>query len=131
MATLDTGCGWVAGDPSRALIAMSLPIGQYQVNQITVCMNQLCEIDATAVERVRTLLAQWDTAQATLTTSNITNDGRTLIKADVLEWESSKDGSSGPEAEISRIVAQLYRYFSFCPVCSQGRPAMATQLLRS
>lgn len=131
MATLDTGCGWVEGDPSRLLIAMSLPIGQYQVDQITLCMNQLCEIDSTTVARVRTLLTQWDTAQAALTTSNITSDGRTLIKADVLEWESSKDGSSGPEAEINRIISQLYQYFSFCPVCSQGRPGGATRLIRS
>lgn len=131
MATLDTDCGWVAGDPSRALIAMNLPIGQYQVNEITLCMNQLCAIDPTTVTKVRTLLTQWDTAQTALTTSNITSDGRTLIKADVLEWESSKDGSSGPEAEISRIVTQLYQYFGFCPVCSTGKPNQSTALIRS
>ena len=131
MATLNTSCGWVAGDPSRVLIAMGLPIGQYQVNEITVCMNQLCDIDSTTVDKVRTLLTDWDTAQASLKSSNITSDGRTLIKADVLEWEANKDGSSGPEAEISRISGILYQYFSFCPVCANGGPSGATALIRS
>lgn len=131
MATLDTGCGWVAGDPSRTLIAMGLPIGQYQVNQITVCMNQLCEIDPTTVAKVRTLLTQFEAAQTKLTTSNINDDGRTLIKADVLEWESSKDKSSGPEAEIVRVRSQLLQYFSFCPVCANVSAANVTLLVRS
>lgn len=123
--------GWVAGDATRILIAMNLPMGKYQFDQMNLCMNQVAEIDPTTVQRIRTLLEQWDTAQAALTTGNITSDGRTLVKADVLEWESNKDGSSGPEAEIARVVAQLYQYFSFCPVCSNGRPFQTTTLIRS
>lgn len=110
---------------------MGLPIGQYQVNEITLCMNQLCDIDSTVVTKVRSLLADWDSAQAALKSGNITDDGRTLIKADVLEWESNKDGSSGPEAEISRVSGILYQYFSFCPVCAGGGPGNATVLIRS
>jgi len=120
MATLDTSCGWVAGDPARVLLAAGLPLGTYSVDQMTVCMNELCTIASTQVTEVRNLLDDWDDAQAAIKETNVSQDGRVLVKADVLEWEVVDAGLNSPQAEVSRIRDLLYLYFGYCPMFTNG-----------
>jgi len=116
MATLDTECGWVAGDPARVLLAAGLPLGAYSIDQVTVCMNELCIIAPTQVTEVRDLLDDWDEAQAAIKETNVSQDGRVLVKADVLEWEVVDAGINSPQAEVMRIRDLLYLYFGYCPM---------------
>lgn len=121
MATLNTAAGWSNGDEMRVLIASGLLISVYHKEQIIVCMNQLAEISPTLVGPVQDLLDQFDEAQANMTTLNADGSGKTLIKADVLEWETGQPGASySPEREIARIQGLLYQYFGSCPLYSGG-----------
>lgn len=120
MATLNTSCGWVAGDPARVLLAAGLPLGTYSVDQVTVCMNELCTIAPTQVTEVRGLLDDWDAAQAAIKETNVSQDGRVLIKADVLEWQVVDAGINSPQAEVMRIRDLLYLYFGYCPMFVNG-----------
>lgn len=133
MATLDTSCGWVAGDPARVLLASGLPISTYSVDQVTVCMNELCTIAPLQIATIRGLLGDWDSAQAAIKETNVSQDGRVLVKADVLEWEVIDSGVASPQAEVRRIQELLYLYFGFCPMFANGNSGNANQsaLIRS
>ena len=55
------------------------------------------------------------------------------IEADVLKWEVSNGGMSGPQAEKNRVKDELIKIFSFC-VCLGGYISgygHGTQLIRS
>lgn len=115
MATLNTSYGWSQGDQIRLLIASGLSVGSYQISVITQSMNDLGSISTYAVNNVLDLLDQFEDAQTKLVELNTNNNGRTLIKADVLEWESSKGNNNySPQLEIQRIRSQLYQYMSMC-----------------
>ena len=117
MATLDTGLGWVAGDPERVLIAWGLGVSEYSINQITTCMNQLGTFSPSSVAAVRTLLDDYDTADTTLSSLNTTNEGKVLVKADVLEWEVPQGSQAySVQMEIGKIQGKIGQYFSFCPL---------------
>jgi hypothetical protein len=121
MATLNTAAGWSNGDEVRVLIASGLLISVYHKEQIIVCMNQLADISPTLVGPVQDLLDQFDEAQANMTTLNTDGNGKTLVKADVLEWETGQPGASySPEREIARIQGLLYQYFGSCPLYGGG-----------
>jgi hypothetical protein len=121
MATLNTAAGWTEGDQIRILVASGLSVGGYQKEQMTVCMNELGEMSPASVGAVQDLLDQFDEAQANMSGLNAAGDGKTLIKADVLEWEKSGPGMTySPEREISRIRGLLYQYFGFCPLFNGG-----------
>lgn len=115
MATLNTSYGWSQGDQIRLLIASGLSVGSYQISVITQSMNDLGNISTYAVSSVLDLLDQFENAQTKLTELNTNNNGRTLIKADVLEWETAKgENNYNPQMEILRIRTQLYQYMSMC-----------------
>jgi hypothetical protein len=121
MATLNTAAGWSNGDEVRVLIASGLLISVYHKEQIIVCMNQLAEISPTLVSPIQDLLDQFDEAQVNMTTLNADSSGKTLVKADVLEWETGQPGNSySPEREIARIQGLLYQYFGSCPLYGGG-----------
>ncbi len=121
MATLNTAAGWINGDEVRVLIASGLLISVYHKEQIIVCMNQLAEISPALVGPIQDLLDQFETAQANMTALNSSGSGKTLIKADVLEWEAGQPGSNySPEREIGRIQGLLYQYFGSCPLYGGG-----------
>lgn len=131
MATLNTSYGWTQGDQIRLLIASGLTVGTYQITQITQSMNDLGELSTLAVSNVLDLLDQYEAAQVKLNELNITSNGRTLIKADVLEWESAKSGNIyNPQMEIERIRLQLYQYMSMCSLYVTN-PGDATYLQHS
>ena len=113
MAVLDTGVGWVQGDQVRVLIAAGLNVGSYNIEQITLDMNQLGEYSTEAVTKVRTLLDEYEAAQVRYQTLNSEGDNRILTKADVLEWEQNNGFRYDPITEFNRIKTLLYQYFGF------------------
>jgi hypothetical protein len=131
MATLNTAAGWVSGDEMRVLIASGLLVSGYHKEQMIVCMNELAALSPTLVGPVQDLLDQFEEAQTNMTSLNASGNGKTLIKADVLEWEPSQLGMSySPEREISRIQGLLYQYFGSCPLFGNGFSTY-TKLIRS
>ena len=121
MATLNTSYGWTQGDQVRLLVASGLTVGTYQIEQITISMNDLGAISDSAVGSVLDLIDQFEAAQTQLTTLNTDSAGRILVKADVLQWEQSKPGNTySPQLEINRIRGLLYQYMSMCPLYANG-----------
>jgi len=118
MATLETSYGWVQGDQVRLLIAAGLSIGSYQIEQITLDMNELGTISTDAVTNVRGLIDDYEAAQLRFKTLNAEGDNRILTKADVLEWEQNNGFSYDPMAEMSRVQSQLQQYFAFSTLFS-------------
>jgi len=133
MATLDTSYGWVAGDVERIILAVGGGVSRYMINEVTIACNELGEMSIGLVSTVRALLTQYDQALALQKTINTENDaGKTLVKADVLEWKSEKGGRY--EAilnERGRIVEELVKIFSFCVSISRIGPRTVTLLTRS
>jgi hypothetical protein len=131
MATLNTAAGWVSGDEMRVLVASGLLVSGYHKTQMIVCMNELAALSPTLVSPIQDLLDQFEDAQTNMTSLNASGNGKTLIKADVLEWETSQLGMSySPEREISRIQGLLYQYFGSCPLYHGGFSAYSA-LIRS
>jgi hypothetical protein len=131
MATLNTAAGWVSGDEMRVLIASGLLVSGYHKEQMIVCMNEVATLSPTLVGPIQDLLDQFEEAQTNMTSLNASGNGKTLIKADVLEWEASQLGMSySPEREISRIQGLLYQYFGSCPLFGNGFSTY-TKLIRS
>ena len=133
MATLNTGLGWVAGDVERILVAVGIGVSEYTINEMTVCCNELGGMSSTLVATVRGLLSDYDTAVTAEKTLNTGDDGgRTLVKADVLEWETSKGGKyEAIVTEKRRNVGDLLTIFSFCPIVDARMGSQGTRLYRS
>jgi hypothetical protein len=131
MATLNTSYGWSNGDQVRLLIASGLPVGSYQITQITTCMNHLGSISTDAVSSVLDLIDQFEEAQTRYNELNNKGDSRVLIKADVLEWAEAKQMSYSPVNEIARIRGLIYQYMGSCNLYGDGYGAQTTQLFRS
>lgn len=132
---LDTSGNWVAGDDLRVIKALKLPFGSYTLTCAQSCMNQLEDMSADAVLAVRTLLDQYEAAETAQITTNLADtEGKTLVKADVLEWETNRgDVPSGPQLEMARVQYELSNYFAFCSCLGglNGSGAYTTSLIRS
>ena len=132
---LDVSGNWVAGDDLRVIEALKLPFGSYTLTCTQNCCNQLEDISPEAVLNVRTLLDEYEAAKSSESTSNLTDtEGKTLVKADVLEWEASGAGTlSGPQMEMLRAQEELGRYFAFCSCMGGLQDATGgyTALIRS
>ena len=113
---LDTTGNWVAGDDLRVIEALLLPFGSYTLKCTQDCMNQLEDMSPEAVLRVKTLLDEYDAAKLADSTQNLGDtEGKTLVKADVLEWERNGAGQpTGVQQEMSRIRMEIANYFAFC-----------------
>lgn len=121
MTILNTAVGWTAGDEIRVLVASGLSVSGYQKEQMIMCMNELGALSPASVGAVLDLVDQFDEAQANMSQLNAAGDGKTLVKADVLEWEKAAVGTTySPEREISRIRGLLYQYFGSCPLFNGG-----------
>lgn len=133
MATLNTGLGWVVGDVERILVAIGAGVSEYMINEVTVCCNELGGMSTTLVATVRGLLSEYDAAVTVEKTLNISdNGGKTLVKADVLEWETDKGGRyEAIITEKRRIVNDLSNIFAFCPVIGGVLGSQGTMLYRS
>lgn len=113
---LDVTGNWVAGDDLRIIEALTLPFGTYTLECTQNCMNQLEDMSPEAVLRVRVLLDEYEAAKLAETTQNLSDtEGKTLVKADVLEWERNGTGlPSGAQQEMTRTRNELAQYFAFC-----------------
>ena len=133
MATLNTGLGWVAGDAERILVAVGIGVSEYTINEMIVCMNELGGMSSTLVSTVRGLLSDYDSAVTVEKTVNTGADGgKTLVKADVLEWETNKGGRyEAITIEKRRNVNDLLTIFSFCPIVDARMGSQGTMLYRS
>ena len=132
---LDVSGNWVAGDDLRVIEALMLPFGQYTLTCTQNCMNQLEDMSADAVLNVRTLLDEYEAAKLAQSTTNLADtEGKTLVKADVLEWERNGTSEvSGPQQEMLRTQQELAQYFAFCSCMGSlgGGSYGQTALIRS
>ena len=133
MTILNTACGWVSTDPVSLLIALGLGASKYEITQITTCMNEICDYAPGMVTSIQGLVGEFQDAQAKMTDLNNASNGKTLIKADVLEWAPDKSVGTGysPEREITRVRGLLMQYMNSCPVCGGGGYNGLTALVRS
>ena len=113
---LNTDGVWSLGDDLRVIECLLLPFGEYTLDCVGNCMNQLEAISGRAATNVIGLLDEYDVAKAAESASNVGDtEGKTLIKADVLEWEPNGQGvMSGPQTEMNRIRMEVANYFAFC-----------------
>ena len=132
MATLDTSLGWVAGDVERILLALEIGISSYTIHEMTVGCNELGGIASTQVSNVRSLLGEWDNALADQKAVGAKDEaGKTLVKADVLEWEVDGSRYDGILKEKSRIYNELRKIFSFVSIVGVGGGTLGVSLYRS
>ena len=132
MATLDTSLGWVAGDVERILLALEIGISSYTIHEMTVGCNELGSIASTQVSNTRTLLGEWDNALADQKAVGAKDEaGKTLVKADVLEWEVNGSRYDGILREKSRIYNELRKIFSFVSIVGAGGGTLGVSLYRS
>ena len=132
MATLDTSLGWVAGDVERILLALEIGISSYTIHEMTVGCNELGGIASTQVSNVRVLLGEWDDALADQKAVGGKDEaGKTLVKADVLEWEVDGSRYDGILREKSRIYNELNKIFSFVSIINIGGGSLGVSLYRS
>ena len=118
---LDLSGNWVAGDDLLVVEALKLPFGQYTLDCVQRCMNQLEGIDVSASLKVKGLLTDYDTARTAQETANLANtEGKTLVKADVLEWERNVASADGLQDEIMMIQRDLANWFAFCECMDLG-----------
>ena len=113
---LDTSGAWVAGDDLRIIEALGLPFGSFTLKCTQDCANQLEDMSPQAVLNVRAALDEYEAAKAAESAQNLSDtEGKTLIKADVLEWEPDASGQpSGAQKEMARAKAEIAQYFAFC-----------------
>ena len=134
MALITTG-SWEAGDDLRIIEALKLPFGSYTLQCTQDCCNQLEEMSPEAVLKVRALLDEYEAAETAQKTQNLADtEGKTLVRADVLEWSPNGAGqASGPQQEMARTQAELKNYFAFCSCMGglQEGGSYATSLIRS
>ena len=132
---LDVSGNWVAGDDLRIIEALGAPFGSYTLECVQNCCNQLEVMSPQAVLNVRTLLDEYEAAKSAESTSNLADtEGKTLIKADVLEWQAdSPDQLSGSRKEMVRAKNEIVLYFAFCNCLGGvlGSETYGTPLIRS
>jgi hypothetical protein len=113
---LDISGNWEVGDDLSVIEALKLPFGSYTLDCIQDCMNQLEVISGDAVLKVKALLVDYGVARGAQEAANLADtEGKTLVKADVLEWErNGGNGMDGLQAEILQIQRDLAHWFAFC-----------------
>ena len=132
---LDTSGNWVAGDDLRIIEALGVPFGSFTLECIQNCCGQLEEMSAQAVLNVRAALDEYEAAKTVESTQNLSDsEGKTLIKADILEWQADSPGSlSGAQKEMLRAKEEIAQYFAFCSCLGGiiGGNSYGTALIRS
>ena len=134
MALITTG-NWVAGDELRIIEALGVPFGSFTLDCVADCANQLEVMSPQAVLNVRAALDEYEAAKSAESTANLSDtEGKTLVKADVLEWEAdSADQPSGAQKEMMRAKGEIAQYFAFCSCLGGllGSGSYGTPLIRS
>lgn len=130
---LDVSAGFTDGDQIKIIDALDLGFSESTLSGLVTCMNQMSSLSPDMVATVVAYLTRWETAQTTKTAADVANtENKTLVKADVLEWEASGAKLTGLESEIATCVAGIMNAFSFCPYVNKGHGGFGqAQLLRS
>jgi len=134
MTILDTSGLWSTGDEYRVVRALSVPFSEYTQDCVITCMNSLQLISINAQEDVLALLVDWEAADTAQSAQNLSNtEGKTLVEADVLKWQASNNGVTGPQSEKQRVRMELRNIFAFCTCLAPylGDDMMTTPLVRS
>lgn len=113
---LDTSGVYTAGDDYRVIKVLSLPFGEYTLECVSNCMNQLEAMSPVAAQDLVDMLTAWETADSAQTTENLnqTDGKKVLVKADVLEWEVTGSGMSGTQSEKLKIEQDIAELMAFC-----------------
>ena len=87
-------------------------------------MNELEVMSSKAATNVIGLLDEYDAAKQAESEGNLADtEGKTLVKADVLEWEVTGAGQpSGAMTEMMRIRMEVANYFAFCSCLGSALP---------
>ena len=133
---LDTSGLWDAGDDLRIIEVLEVPFGSYTLDCTGNCCNQLEGMSPGAVTNVKALLNEYDAAKTAQINQNLADtEGKTLVKADVLEWQVNGAGApSGPQLEMWRCRNEIANYFAFCSCLGsllQNSMGYSTSLIRS
>lgn len=132
---LDVSGNWQAGDDLRIVEALGVPFGSFTLTCIQNCCGQLEDMSPQAVLNVRTLLDEYEAAKTAESTQNLSDtEGKTLVRADVLEWATDPAGTpSGAAVEMQRAQAEIAQYFAFCSCLGGllGGSSYGTPLIRS
>ena len=135
MAVLDVSGLWSDGDDYRLIKALRVPFGTYTLDCIAGCMNDLQAMSTVAQQDVLDLLTSYETAETAQETANLADtEGKTLIKADVLEWSpDGTDKPSGPQKQMMADRMHLQSIFAFCSCLGglQSATSYVTPLIRS
>lgn len=107
---------WVPGEAEAILKVLNLTVSAYNLSQINRCMDELAAISPPAQGWVQALLIDYAAALEAASNLNMAGTGKTLVKADVLEWEPDQGGAYtfSPVTEMRRIADEMVRYFGPC-----------------
>ena len=113
---LDTSGVYRPGDDYKVIKILGLPMGEYTLDCVANCMNQLEDMSPEAAADLVAMIDAWEVADDAQTESDLSQgDGRkVLVKADVLEWEVINGGVSGTSSEKGKIVGNISNLLSFC-----------------
>ena len=124
------GTNWAEDDDIRLIHALDFPFSKYTLSCIGTCCNTISDLADTAVTNIRELLDQYEAAESAIKEQNLADkEGKKLVKADVLEWETVSGGKEGLTKELLRTRYEISRYFSSCtclaPLLDNVVPAAA------
>ena len=113
---LDTSGVYTAGDDYKVIKILSVPFGDYTLDCVSNCMNQLEDMSVPAAQDLVDMISEWETADAAQTTEDLsqTDGKKVLVKADVLEWEVTGNGVSGPQNQKLKIQNDIMELMAFC-----------------
>ena len=113
---LDTSGVYTAGDDYKVIKILSIPFGDYSLDCVSNCLNQLEDISTVAAQDLVDMIGEWETADAAQTTEDLsqTDGKKVLTKADVLEWEVTGTGVTGPQMQKLKIEQDIAELLAFC-----------------
>ena len=113
---LDTSGVYTAGDDYKVIKILSVPFGDYTLDCVSNCMNQLEDMSVPAAQDLVDMIAEWETADAAQTTEDLsqTDGKKVLVKADVLEWEVTGNGMTGPQNQKLKVQNDIMELMAFC-----------------
>ena len=115
MATLDVSGSWESGDEFRVFEAMEMANTAGYLDQLILCMNRLTADNDAVVARIRPQLDRYETAKAAKESADLAaTEEKTLVKADVLEWQVGSTTTTKITNEIQSAQGQIANYFEFC-----------------
>lgn len=113
---LDTSGVYRPGDDYKVIKILGLPFGEYTLDCVSNCMNQLEILSPEAAADLVSMIDAWEVADNSQTETDLSQgDGsKVLVKADVLEWEVINGGASGTSSEKGKLVGNISNLLSFC-----------------